>query len=51
VTARAASPVAGAPINLRNLARAALAFAVTAAAILPGNLWTLDVADVTAGGL
>ena len=45
-TAQLAQPLVGAPINLWNFAWAALAFAVMAAVIAFGNLWTLDFVHV-----
>ena len=50
-TAQLAPPLVGAPINLWNFAWAALAFAVMAAVIVAGNLWTLDFVHVMTGGL
>ena len=50
-TAQMAPPLVGAPINLWNFAWAALAFAVMAAVIVTGNLWTLDFVHVMSGGL
>jgi hypothetical protein len=50
-TAQLAPPLVGAPINLWNFAWVALAFAVMAAAIVAGSLWTLDFVHVMTGGL
>ena len=50
-TAQMAPPLVGAPINLWNFAWVALAFAVMAAAIVAGNLWTLNFVHVMTGGL